>query len=218
MSWKTIDRTLPVVEPDAAPVLSEAVRNKIRSFFPRYDTKRAVLLPALHVVQDALGYVSFPAMKEIAEVLEIPPSAVLDTLSFYTHFWTHPKGEKVVTVCRSISCEVMGGREVLDAVKLQLGVEEHQTTPDGKYSLVTEECLAGCDHAPCLLINERLHKCVKASDVPKLLADADNDKVSMPRSDLFDAPKDVAVASTGSADSADKVGTTSDVSEMREAD
>ncbi len=215
MSWKTIDRTLPMVEPGAAPVLSDALRAKIKSFFPRYDTKRAVLLPALHVVQDALGHVSFPAMKEIAEVLEIPPSAVMDTLSFYTHFWTHPKGEKVVTVCRSISCEVMGGREVLDAVKLQLGVEEHQTTSDGKYSLATEECLAGCDYAPCLLINEKLHKCVKASDVPKLLADAGNDKVSMPRSDLFDGPKGDA---SGPSDLPDKVETTSDVSEMREAD
>lgn len=217
MGWKTIDRTVPVVAPDAAPVLTEAVREKIRSFFPRYDTKRAVLLPALHVVQDALGHVSFPAMKEIAAVLEIPPSAVMDTLSFYTHFWTHPKGDKVVTVCRSISCEVMGGREVLDAVKLQLGIEEHQTTPDGKYSLATEECLAGCDHAPCLLINEKLHQCVKASDVPRLLSDADNDKVSMPRSDLFDAPSVMETVSAAMEPVPDRLETTSDVREMREA-
>ena len=162
----------------------------------------------MHIVQDALGHIPWQAMKEIAEVLEIPPSAVLDTLSFYTHFWTHPKGEKVVTVCRSISCEVMGGIEVLEAIKAELGIDEHETTPDGKYSLVTEECLAGCDHAPCLLINEKLHKCVRASDVPTLLADANNQEISMPRSDLFDAPKN------GGGD----LGRTSDVSEMREAE
>jgi len=213
MAWKAIDRITPVVKADAAPLLSEAVRGKIRSLFPRYDTKQAVLLPALHIVQDALGHIPWQAMKEIAEVLELPPSAVQDTLSFYTHFWTHPKGRKVVTVCRSISCEVMGGNEVLEAVKAELGIDVHGTTPDGAYSLVTEECLAGCDHAPCVLINEKLHKCVKAADVPDLLADADNDKVTMPRSDLFDAPKNGAGAN-------DKSGReqTSDVSEMREAE
>ena len=53
MAWKTIDRTAPVVEGDASPVLSEAVREKIRSFLVRYETSRAALLPALHVAQDA---------------------------------------------------------------------------------------------------------------------------------------------------------------------
>ena len=188
MAWKTIDRTVPAYDADAAPILSDTVREKIRSFFDRYETKRAVLLPALHVVQDALGYVPWQAMAEVAELLEIHPSDVIDTISFYTHFWTHPKGEKVITACRSLSCEIMGGAEVLNKLKSQLGIGEHETTSDGKYSLVTEECLAGCDYAPCLLINEKLHKCVKPGDIEKILANASNDEIDSPRSDLFDAP------------------------------
>ena len=190
MAWKAIDRTQTVVDDDAPPVLSDAVRRKIRSFLDRYETKRAVLLPALHIVQDTLGYVSWQAMVEIAELLEIHPSDVIDTISFYTHFWTHPKGEKVITACRSLSCEIMGGAAVLEEIKKQLGINEHETTPDGKYSVVTEECLAGCDHAPCLLINEKLHKHVKPEDVARILADADNDRIPYARSDLFDAPVD----------------------------
>src|SRR5438309_7441089 len=108
MAWQAIDRRTPVVEETAGPLLSDAVRVKIRSFFPRYETKRAVLLPALHVVQDALGHVSWQAMKEVAEVLELPPSAVFDTITFYTHYWTHDKGKKVVVLCRSLSCQLMG--------------------------------------------------------------------------------------------------------------
>lgn len=237
MAWKTIDRITPVVEEGATPVLTETVREKIRSFFPRYETKRAVLLPALHVVQDALGHVNHQAMLEIAEVLEIPPSAVLDTISFYTHYWTHQKGRKVITVCRSVSCMLMGGEAVFEAIRDKLQIGEHQTTPDGEYSLVTEECLAGCDYAPCLLINEKLHKHVKASDVPKLLGDKDNDKVSMERSSLFDAPpappegeatdetsdngKGAAAAGAGDASAEaedDGIESTSDVSEMEEAE
>jgi len=216
MAWVTIDRNQPIVDPKLPPVLSEAVRGKIRSFFERYETKRAVLLPALHIVQDALGHVPWQAMVEIAELLEIHPSDVIDTISFYTHFWTHPKGEKVITACRSVSCEVMGGGAVLEELKLQLGIGEHQTTKDGKYSLVTEECLAGCDHAPCLLINEKLHKRVKPQDVAKLLAEANNDRIAVPRSALFDAPS-LSFAAASAKDET-SVGTTSDVREMREAD
>lgn len=217
MAWPTIDRTIPAIDKDAPPVLSEAVREKIRSFFPRYDTKRAVLLPALHIVQDALGYISWQAMSEIAEVLEIHPSQVIDTISFYTHFWTHHKGEKVVTVCRSVSCEIMGGTGVLDEVKSQLGIGEHQTTNDGKYSLVTEECLAGCDHAPCLLINEKMHKRVKPEDIKKILADANNAKIASPRNELFDAPKVLAKAGATGSSHEDELETTSDVREMKES-
>ena len=195
MSWPVINRNLEVVDPKAPPALSVAVREKIRSFFPRYETKRAVLLPALHVVQDALGHVPWKAMAEIAELLEIHPSDVIDTISFYTHFWTHPKGAKVVTACRSVSCEVMGGARVLDELKRQLGIDEHETTADGKFSLVTEECLAGCDHAPCLLINEKLHRKVKPEEVARLLADGNNDRLDVERSELFDAPRNGAVAS-----------------------
>ncbi len=188
MSWKAIDRNQAVVDADAPPLLSEGVREKILSYTHRYETKRAALLPALHLVQNTLGHVSWQAMVEIAALLDIQPSDVFDTLTFYTHFWTHPKGEKVITVCRSLSCEVLGGAAVLDALKARLGIEEHGTSSDGQYSLVTEECLAGCDHAPCMLINEKLHKNVKLDDLERILADGDNDRVDMPRSDLFDAP------------------------------
>lgn len=190
MAWKVVDRNEAASRAEAPPLLSEAVREKIRSFFDRYETKRAVLLPALHIVQDALGHIPHPAMMEIAEILEIPPSDVMDTVSFYTHFWTHPKGKKVIMVCRSASCELMGGQAVLDEFKKQLGIDEHETTPDGKYSLVTEECLANCDHAPCVLINEKRHEGVKPENVAAILADPNNDRVTMERSTLFDAPGD----------------------------
>ncbi len=188
MAWRTIDRT-KLDEADLGPGLSDAVKEKIRSFFPRYPTKRAVLLPALHVAQDAIGYVSLRAMREIAALLELPPSQVLDVVSFYTHFWTHPRGRKTIVLCRSLTCELMGGKEVLAALEEKLGIRDHQTTPDGEWSLMTEECLAACDHAPCMQINEKMHKCVKVEDLDRILNDPDNDKLTMPRSDLFDAPK-----------------------------
>jgi NADH-quinone oxidoreductase subunit E len=181
--------------------LSPALQDKIRSFFDRYETKRAAMLPALHVVQDELGYVSWQAMEEVAEVLEVASSDVFDVATFYTHFWTKPKGEKVVMICRSIACELLGANELLAECKKVLGIGEHETTSDGRYSLMTEECLAACDHGPCLYVNERKYRCVKPSEVRGILEDPDNDRLDVPRSDLYDGLKHGGEASAEATES-----------------
>lgn len=188
MSWKAIDRQSPVVDADAPPILSEAVRAKIAEMFPRYATKRAVLLPALHIVQDALGHVPPQAQIEIAELLDLHPSQVADTMSFYTHYWDHPKGTTVVVVCRSISCDILGGEALLQAVKDHLGIDEHESTADGRYALMTEECLALCDGAPAMLVGERAYASVKPEDVPTILDNPDAAKINVPRSTIYDGP------------------------------
>jgi NADH-quinone oxidoreductase subunit E len=189
MAWQAIDRQTPAKDDSDQPLLSEAVKEKIRAFFPRYPTKRAALLPALHIVQETYGHVSHRAMRDIAALLEIPPSQVLDTVSFYTHYWTKPRGKKTIVVCRSLSCQLMGADELIDSIQERLGIGEHETTADGEYSFVTEECLGACEHGACMLINEKLHKCVKPEDVPNILADPANDRVEMPRSELYDGVK-----------------------------
>jgi len=189
MAWKAADRQKDPIPEDAAPALSEEAKAKIRGFLERYEDRRGALIPSLHVAQESAGHLSVQVMKEVAECLDINPADVLDTTSFYTHFWTHARGEKVIVMCRSITCQIMGGDQVLEAVKQALGIDEHETTADGKYSLITEECLAGCDHAPCMLIGERLHERVKPEDVPAILADSDNDKIDVPRSYLYDGVK-----------------------------
>ncbi len=184
MAWKTVDR---VSQPASdSPGLSEPLKEKIRGFFDRYPTKRAALIPALHMIQDDHGYIGWRAMDEVAELLEITASDVFDTVSFYSHFWTHPRGKKVVMVCRSISCDLLGADDVLSECKRVMGIGAHETSADGSYSLMTEECLATCDHGPCMVVNEKLHKCVSPSQVEKILNDADNDVLDVPRSDLYD--------------------------------
>jgi NADH-quinone oxidoreductase subunit E len=220
MSWKALDRIHPAPDDSDVPLLDEAVKEKIRRFFPRYPTKLAVLLPALHIVQDTYGDISDRAVRDIAELLEITPALVIGTLSFYTHFWRHHKGEKVIMLCRSLSCELMGSREVAEVIKATLQVKEHGTTQDGAYSFLTEECLGACEFAPCMLINEKLHKCVQPGAVPAILKDPKNADPGLPRSDLFDGPRDGVDRRHPAAASVDDelIGTTSDVQEMREAE
>jgi NADH-quinone oxidoreductase subunit E len=138
------------------PVLSEYIRDQIRAEFPKYPNKRAVTLPALHIVQDALHCVSTEMIREIAELLELHPSEVSDTMTFYGFFRDsdRPLGRQRVWVCRSISCMLRGGEELLERVCDQLGVKPGQTTADGRVTLEYAECLGACEGAPCVLVND----------------------------------------------------------------
>jgi len=141
------------------PVLSEEIRQKIVAEFAKYPNKRAATLPALHIVQEAQRAVSPAAMIEIAELLEIYPSEVADTMSFYGFFrdGEHPLGTNRIWVCRSISCMLRGGEDLLARLCRRFGVKPGQTTPDGKVTLEFAECLGVCEGAPCMLVNEDCH-------------------------------------------------------------
>ena len=135
-------------------MLSESMREEIRALFPRYPSKRAVTLPALHMVLEHFRCVPYQAMAEIAELLEITPAEVHDTMSFYGFFPQAPIGDVRLWICRSISCMLRGGDELLDHACHRLGIEPGQTTPDGKLTVEFAECLGICDFAPAALADD----------------------------------------------------------------
>jgi NADH-quinone oxidoreductase subunit E len=141
------------------PVLSEDIRNRIRAEFPKYPDKRAVTLPALHIVHETNRAVSTEAIREIAELLELHPSEVLDTMTFYGFFHEaeNPLGARRVWVCRSISCMLRGGEELFAGLCQRLNVNAGETTADGRVTLEFAECLGACEAAPCILINDECH-------------------------------------------------------------
>ena len=143
----------------AQRILTDEMIAAIKEFFPRYPTKQAVTLPALHIVNERLRYVPLQAVVEVAELLELAPAEVQDTLSFYGYFpQDKPSGETRAWVCRSISCALRGGEEVLDHMCHVAGVKPGGTTADGKLTLEFAECLGACEYAPCMLAGDTLHK------------------------------------------------------------
>jgi NADH-quinone oxidoreductase subunit E len=141
------------------PILSDEMIAAIEAYFPRYPTRQAVTLPALHVVNQRLRHVPLAAVVEIAELLGLAPAEVQDTLSFYGFFKQDaPHGQTRAWVCRSISCALRGGEEVLDHLCRAAGIRPGETTPDGKLTLEFAECLGGCEFAPCMLAGDRLYK------------------------------------------------------------
>jgi NADH-quinone oxidoreductase subunit E len=141
-------------KPTRIPILSEPLREKIRALFSRYPSKRAVTLPALHLIQEHLRCVPYQAMAEIAELLEITPAEVHDTMSFYGFFPQAPIGDVRVWICRSISCMQRGGVELLEHACHPLNIEPGETTADGKLTVEYAECLGICDHAPAALADD----------------------------------------------------------------
>ena len=140
------------------PILTPQMRAEIEAFFPRYPTKQAVTLPALHVVNEHLRCVPMEAIPEIAALLGLAPAEVYDTLSFYGFFKASPCGKVRAWVCRSISCALRGGEEVLSALSEKLGVHPGETTEDGKITLEFGECLGLCDYAPAMLAGNKVYK------------------------------------------------------------
>ena len=140
-------------------ILTDEMTEEIQGLFARYPSKQAVTLPALHIVNRELRHVPMQAVIEIAELLELAPSQVQDTLTFYGFFkQDKPHGETRAWVCRSISCALRGGEEILEHMCDKLGIRPGETTTDGKLTVELAECLGACEFAPCMLAGDTLHK------------------------------------------------------------
>ena len=153
--------------------LSPELRQKILDYLPRYPSKQAVTLPALHLVQDELRCVPLPAVKEIAELLDLSPAEVYDAMSFYGFFRDEkqPLGKTRLWVCRSLACALRGGDELLADLCQRLNVEPGSTTADGKITLEFAECIGVCEGAPAVLIDDAGRLDVTPDKVDALIAE-----------------------------------------------
>lgn len=136
-----------------SPVLSEEQRRTATAIVNKYPNPRSAVLPLLFLVQSVEGHVTEDGMREVGEIVGLEPAEVLATSSFYTMLKQRPQGDYLISVCRNIACSHLGSRKVLSALEQRLGVGVGATTPDGKFSLESAECLATCDGAPSMQIN-----------------------------------------------------------------
>lgn len=175
MAWITKNSAGDTVQRRDEPYLTQEMADTLaKEFLPRFKTRTAALLPALHMIQHAYGWVPRQAMLEIAEALEIPPADVFDTASFYEEYWLHPKGTTLISVCRSIACEFCGSRAVTEAACAKLGIEVGETTEDGAFTIIELECLGSCGSAPAVLINEDLHENLTPDTLTELIDQVKN--------------------------------------------
>lgn len=170
MAWITENRRTAVVDKGSAPYLTDALKAELRdTYFPRYPTKRAVLLPALHLVQHQYNWLPTAALEEIATFLELSPAEVLDTATFYDEYWLKPKGQYLVGVCRSLACEICDSNRITEHLKQKFNVDVGDTSADGKFTLIEMECIGSCGTAPAALVNEVLHENLTVEKIDALV-------------------------------------------------
>lgn len=126
---------------------------EIDRLLTRYAQRRSAVLPLLFLAQDTYGHLDDHAIREVAQVLNVPETDVFEVVGFYTLFHDRPVGTWVVQVCDDVPCCFLGAEELVDALKQSLGIREEQVTPDGAFLLQRVKCLAACDKAPVVQAN-----------------------------------------------------------------
>lgn len=133
---------------------------------------RARLLAALYIAQEQYGWLSPEAIQRVATRLNLKPGQVYSTASFYTMFTLEPRGQYLIQVCEGLSCYLVDGVDpIIDHIKERLNIDAGETTPDGKFTLEIVQCLAVCDFAPAIKINDELHGNITLERIDELITD-----------------------------------------------
>lgn len=129
------------------------------------------LLEKLHEIQSSYGYIPEAEIENLAEKYELPRANVYGVISFYSMFYTEPTGKYIIRICDSISCHLNQSNSVLNAVKSFLGLENHQTTKDKKFTLEVVECLGHCGEGPVMMVNNKMYTKVNENRALEILND-----------------------------------------------
>jgi NADH-quinone oxidoreductase subunit E len=132
------------------------------------DSHSAVL-PALRLAQAEHGWLPPDVLREVADALDETPAYVHSIASFYDQFNLHPVGEHLIEVCTNVSCAVIGAQQVLEAFESSLGCGAGETSPDGKATLRTIECLGGCGWGTVVSVDHAYRLRVTADLVPGIV-------------------------------------------------
>jgi NADH:ubiquinone oxidoreductase subunit E len=134
-----------------------------------YSGKPGALIPVLQLAQGIFGYLPESALKRISLRLDKPFSEVAGVVTFYSFFSTKPRGKYLVRVCLGTACYVRGGKEVLESIKRELGIDIGDTTPDRVFSLDIGRCFGACGLSPVIMINDDIFQRVKPSRINDIL-------------------------------------------------
>src|SRR5450432_959976 len=126
-------------------------KQQVDRLLSRYPTKQAALLPVLHVAQEEFGHLPDEAIELVSRTLDVSPAHIFGVITFYTMFHREKPGRNELMVCTNISCMLRGGYDILKHIETRLGIKAGETTADGAFSIVEEECLAACANAPMMI-------------------------------------------------------------------
>jgi formate dehydrogenase subunit gamma len=149
---------------------ADDIEAHVEAAIARYASSKGPLLQILHAVQDSLSYIPPAAIPLIAKSLNLSRAEVHGVVTFYHFFRQHPRGRHVVQICQAEACRSMHCEDLTARAKDLLGIDFHQTTADGRYTLEPVYCLGNCACAPSMMIDGDLHGRVTPERLPDLLS------------------------------------------------
>ncbi len=152
---------------------SPAVVEEMRSHLTKYPAgrSRSALIPLLFVVQRERGWLDNPGVNFLAKFLNLEVTDVWETATFYSMFNLRKIGRHHLQICKTLSCRIMGERDITDHICSKLGIHPGETTPDEKFTITMVECLGSCGTAPMMQIGFDYHEDLTIEKVDKILAD-----------------------------------------------
>jgi len=145
----------PAPSPGDRLAFSSEALERVAALRARYPNAQAACLPVLHLAQDEFGYISDAAIDLVASTLGLSQAHVWGVATFYTMYHRHPTGKHTLMVCTNVSCMLRGAYDVLGALEKTLGCKAGETSSDGEFTIIEEECLAACADAPCVIAGEK---------------------------------------------------------------
>lgn len=153
-------------------MLNKKTREMILELQKLYPEKRSALIPALHFAQSERGYLPREIQDEVAELFGIEPNEVNAVVTFYDMFFEEPVGKHIIHICKNISCMLRGSDKIIENLCRKLQIEVGETTSDGEFTLFASECLAACDRAPMMLVDDTVVGPIKEEDLDQILSQA----------------------------------------------
>lgn len=138
-------------------VQQEVDLNDLEPILEGFKGEKWALIPLLQQVQEKYGYIPPDSIEPIARSLRLFPSEVQGVVTFYSQFYTTPRGRNIIRVCRGTACHVRGSGSVLKILRQNLEIEPGETTPDLNYTLETVACLGACFLAPTMMVNREYY-------------------------------------------------------------
>jgi len=151
-------------------MLSDDERREIEAEVAQSFNPRAAAIGALNIVQAHRGWVSDEAIRDVADALGMTADELDASASFYSLIFQHPVGRRVLKVCDSVVCWSLGGESLMQHLERRLGIKRGETTRDGEFTLLPICCLGDCDHAPVMMVNDKLVRELTPEVLERVLA------------------------------------------------
>ncbi|MEX2488104.1 MAG: NADH-quinone oxidoreductase subunit NuoE [Pseudomonadales bacterium] len=148
--------------------LSEEEVAEIEAEIACLPNRHSAAIDALKIVQSYRGWISDESLAAIARLLDMSVDELDGIATFYNLIFRKPVGEKIILVCDSVSCWIMGCEAINSRITKRLGINPGETTADGKYTLIPITCLGDCDHAPVMMIDKELHHDLTVDSIDEL--------------------------------------------------